>query len=71
MKKYKNFETNAIRTQVERSAQKEHSVPIFATSSFVFDTAEEARAVFADENAGNIIHGSQIQIMMNLLKNCV
>jgi O-succinylhomoserine sulfhydrylase len=54
MKKYKNFETNAIRTQVERSTQKEHSVPIFVTSSFVFDSAEEARAIFADEKEGNV-----------------
>lgn len=54
MKKYKNFETNAIRTQVDPSSQKEHSVPIFATSSFTFDNAEEARAVFAEEAEGNI-----------------
>jgi O-succinylhomoserine sulfhydrylase len=54
MKKYEHFETNAIRTQVEKTAQKEHSVPIFATSSFIFDTAEEARAAFADEIEANI-----------------
>jgi O-succinylhomoserine sulfhydrylase len=54
MKKHKNFETNAIRTQVKRSSQKEHSVPIFATSSFIFDSAEEAQSVFADETEGNI-----------------
>lgn len=52
MKKYKNFETNAIRTQVKRSGNKEHSVPIYATSSFVFESSEEARAVFADEKEG-------------------
>jgi O-succinylhomoserine sulfhydrylase len=49
-----HFETLAIRQQTERSSQKEHSVPIFATSSFVFDTAEEARATFAEEVGGNI-----------------
>ncbi len=54
MKKDKKFETKAIRTQVERSSQKEHSVPIYATSSFVFENADEARAVFADEKEGNI-----------------
>ena len=54
MKKQKHFETNAIRTQVKRSSQKEHSVPIFATSSFVFDTSEEARAAFADEKEAYI-----------------
>jgi O-succinylhomoserine sulfhydrylase len=50
----KHFETFAIRTQTERSSQKEHSTPIFATSSFIFDSAEEARALFADEIDGNI-----------------
>jgi O-succinylhomoserine sulfhydrylase len=49
-----NFETNAIRIQTERSAQREHSVPIYATSSFVFDDAEQARALFANELDGNI-----------------
>ncbi|WP_086047929.1 trans-sulfuration enzyme family protein [Hugenholtzia roseola] len=51
---YTHFETNAIRTQTPRSAQKEHAVPIFATSSFIFDDAEEARALFASEKEGNI-----------------
>ncbi len=50
----RNFETKAIRTQAERSQHGEHSVPIFATSSFVFQDAEEARARFAGETEGNI-----------------
>lgn len=50
----KNFETQAIRTQVPRSSQQEHAVPIFTTSSFVFEDAEEARAMFASEKEGNI-----------------
>ena len=54
MGKSKNFETNAIRTQTERSQQREHSVPIYATSSFVFNDAEQARALFANELDGNI-----------------
>ena len=54
MAKWNNFETNAIRTQTERSAQREHSVPIYATSSFVFNDAEQARALFANEEEGNI-----------------
>lgn len=54
MTKWNNFETNAIRTQAERSDQREHSVPIYATSSFVFDDAEQARALFANEQEGNI-----------------
>ena len=47
-------ETWAIRTQVERTAQGEHSVPVYLTSSFVFDDAEEMRAAFADEVPRNI-----------------
>ncbi|MCE3296881.1 MAG: O-succinylhomoserine sulfhydrylase [Crocinitomicaceae bacterium] len=47
-------ETLAIRTQIERTAQKEHSNPLFLTSSFTFDSAEEMAAVFADEQDGNI-----------------
>jgi O-succinylhomoserine sulfhydrylase len=47
-------ETAAIRIQVERSAVREHSVPLFLTSSFVFDSAEQARALFADEIPGNV-----------------
>ena len=54
MEEEKSFETNAIRAQHERSAFREHSVPLYMTSSFVFDDAEQARAMFADEIAGNI-----------------
>lgn len=50
----KNFETQAIRTQNERSQYKEHSTPLHLTSSFVFDDAEQMRALFADEQEGNI-----------------
>lgn len=49
-----HFETKAIRTQTNRSQHREHSVPIFATSSFLFDDAEMARALFAEEVEGNI-----------------
>ncbi len=54
MEDKRHFETNAVRTQTERSQHREHSTPIFATSSFVFDDAEQARALFADEAPGNI-----------------
>jgi O-succinylhomoserine sulfhydrylase len=54
MAKKKNFETQAIRTQIERTSQKEHSTPMFLTSSFMFDNAEEMRAKFAEEEPGNI-----------------
>lgn len=47
-------ETQAIRIQAERTAQREHSVPLYLTSSFVFDSAEQARALFADEEKGNV-----------------
>ena len=54
MKRDRHFETDAVRTQTERSQHREHSTPIFATSSFVFEDAEQARAMFADEVQGNI-----------------
>src|SRR5690606_35292606 len=47
-------ETDAIRTQADRTAFREHSVPLYLTSSFIFDDAEQARAMFADEIPGNI-----------------
>ncbi len=47
-------ETDAIRIQSERTGFREHSVPLYLTSSFVFDDAEQARAMFADEIPGNI-----------------
>ncbi len=50
----KKFETNAIRTQAERTDNREHSVPMYLTSSFMFDNAEQMRAMFADELEGNI-----------------
>jgi len=46
--------TIAIRTQTERTAQMEHSTPLFLTSSFTFETAETMRAAFADESDDNI-----------------
>ena len=50
----KHFETKAIRTQTERSQHAEHSTPLFLTSSFVFEDAEEMRAAFAEEKKMNI-----------------
>ncbi len=52
--KDKKFETLAIRAQAKRSSNGEHSVPIYATSSFMFEDAEDARAQFAEEKEGNI-----------------
>lgn len=48
--KNKQFETQAIRTQLDRTDYNEHSAPLFLTSSFVFDTAEDMRAAFNDES---------------------
>jgi len=46
--------TQAIRIQTERTNEMEHSTPMFLTSSFCFDDAEEMRAAFADESEANI-----------------
>jgi O-succinylhomoserine sulfhydrylase len=54
MGKNKKFETEAIRTQLERSQYLEHSSPIYLTSSFVFEDAEDMRASFAEEKDRNI-----------------
>ncbi len=47
-------QTQAIRIQAERSHNREHSVPLYLTSSFTFEDAEQGRAIFADEISGNI-----------------
>lgn len=46
--------TQAIRTQIPRTDEMEHAAPLFLTSSFCFDNAEEMRAAFADESSDNI-----------------
>lgn len=46
--------TQAIRIQTERTNEMEHSSPVFFTSSFCFDNAEDMRAAFADESNDNI-----------------
>jgi O-succinylhomoserine sulfhydrylase len=53
-KKNRKFETHAVRTQLKRTAAMEHASPLYLTSSFMFDTAEEMRAAFADEKEANI-----------------
>jgi O-succinylhomoserine sulfhydrylase len=54
LSKKKYSETEAIRTQHEKTQFREHSVPLYLTSSFTFENAEQARALFADEIPGNI-----------------
>jgi O-succinylhomoserine sulfhydrylase len=46
--------SKAIRIQTPKTWQMEHSTPMFLTSSFTFDSAEEMRAAFADESDDNI-----------------
>ncbi|MDN3621125.1 O-succinylhomoserine sulfhydrylase [Polaribacter undariae] len=50
----KHFETAAIRSQTERSQFSEHSTPLYLTSSFVFDDAEDMRSSFAEEKERNL-----------------
>ena len=47
------FETLAIREGLTRGFEQEHSDPIYATSSFVFESAEQAAATFSGERDGN------------------
>ncbi|MDZ7612693.1 MAG: aminotransferase class I/II-fold pyridoxal phosphate-dependent enzyme [Flavobacteriaceae bacterium] len=54
MQDKKKFETEAIRTQTERTKYSEHSTPLFVTSSFIFDDAEDMRASFAEEKDKNL-----------------
>lgn len=53
---YKNqsFATRAIRAGQQRTHENEHSEPMFLTSSYVFDDAEQAAARFSGEEEGNI-----------------
>lgn len=44
-----NEQSKIIREQAPRSNTREHSVPLYLTSSFIFDSAEQGRAVFAEE----------------------
>lgn len=53
MKNYK-FETKAIRAQMPKTQQQEHSVPLFLTSSFTFKTAEQGEEIFKGEQQGNL-----------------
>ena len=50
----KQFETEAIRTQLERTKNLEHTSPLYLTSSFVFEDAEDMRASFTEEKERNI-----------------
>lgn len=48
------FETQAIRTQTKQTPQREHSTPLYLTSSFTFDDAAHGAALFKGQADGNI-----------------
>jgi O-succinylhomoserine sulfhydrylase len=50
----KKFETIAVRTRTKKTHEREHSSPLYLTSSFTFDNAEHMRAAFTDEVEANI-----------------
>ncbi|MBL7743017.1 MAG: aminotransferase class I/II-fold pyridoxal phosphate-dependent enzyme [Chitinophagaceae bacterium] len=43
-------ETKAIRIQTPKTGEKEHATPLFLTSSFTYNSAEEMAAAFADDS---------------------
>lgn len=47
-------QTKAIRTQTRKTQYREHSTPLFLTSSFTFETAEQGKALFEETEEGNI-----------------
>lgn len=47
-------QTKAIRTQTDQSQYREHSTPLFLTSSFTFESAEQGKALFDETEDGNI-----------------
>ncbi|QNA45762.1 O-succinylhomoserine sulfhydrylase [Lacibacter sediminis] len=49
MSKY-HPQTDAIRLQMNRTNEKEHSTPLFLTSSFVYDSAEDMAAAFSNDS---------------------
>ncbi len=52
--KDKALKTKAVRAGQSRTSEKEHSDPIFVTSSFIFDNASEASRLFSEEVSGNV-----------------
>lgn len=48
------LDTLAVRAGIARTSEGEHCEPIFTTSSFVFDSAEQAAARFSGDEAGNV-----------------
>lgn len=50
----RGFKTRAVREGQLRTNENEHNDPIFATSSFIFHSAEHAAELFADSSQGNV-----------------
>lgn len=50
----KHNQSKLIRTSIPQTSEHEHASPLFLTSSFTFDNAEDMRAAFADESDANI-----------------
>ncbi len=48
------LDTLAVRAGIARTNEGEHCEPIFMTSSYVFDSAEQAAARFSGEEPGNV-----------------
>ena len=48
------LETLAVRAGMDRTHHKEHSEALYLSSSFVFDSAEQAAARFSGEEEGNV-----------------
>ena len=49
-----HWQSLAVRSGIHRGPEGEHSEPIFATSSYVFDSAAHAAARFAGDEPGNV-----------------
>lgn len=47
-------ETQLVRTQIPRSENREHSAPLYLTSSYTFDDADQMAAMFNEEQEGYI-----------------
>lgn len=47
-------QTKTIRTQTKKTHYREHSSPLFLTSSFTFESAEQGKALFDETEQGNL-----------------
>ena len=54
MEKNLQSQTRVIRGQMDQTHNREHSTPLYLTSSFTFDSAEDMAATFAGEQEGII-----------------